>query len=73
MAAIVHDAEMDRTRFWQQAALGAMQAYIAACPPKSESQQQTFEYARRVSRFAFDVAEQMTEQHGPTASPALRP
>lgn len=63
---------MSRMRFWQEAALRAMQAFIVTNPPQSLSTSNIEQYAIKASRFAFEVAEQMHKNHGPNVDPELR-
>ena len=65
--------EMSKVRFWQEAALLAMQAHIRAHPPSPGLVgENLFDYCRRASRFAFEMAEQMHKAHGPSVAPDVR-
>lgn len=68
-----HQGEMAKIAFWQEAALRAMEAYIIANPPSKHDQVQGINaYTARASRFAFEMAEQMHKNHGPSVAPDLR-
>jgi len=72
---INHDSEMDRLRFYQEAALRAMQAYITAHPPNPDLGEMTprtiRQYTSKCAAFAFEVAERMHRHHGPNGSTEL--
>lgn len=61
--------EMDKLRFWQEAALRAMQSYIIAVPPNTSTGPLSAAYTKRCSEFAFDMAERMHKNHGPNVAP----
>lgn len=68
---IRHDAEMSKVRFWQEAALKAMHAYAVTHPPNFNGQADLVRYTRRAAKFAFEMAEQMHKNHGPSVAPDL--
>lgn len=62
--------EMDKLRFWQEAALRAMEAFIIANPLRTFDETNGIgQYTRRASKFAFEMAEQMHKNHGPSVAP----
>lgn len=73
---IRYEAEMSRPRFWQEAALQAMQAIIAAKPPTNDQVERSpaaiEQYAKDVARAAFTIADEMEHQHGPSVSNRLQ-
>ena len=73
---INYAGEQSLTRFWQEAALAAMQALIAARRPEiymiNNSPGAIEDYARSTARAAFTIADEMHKQHGPCVSSRLQ-
>lgn len=63
---INYNAEMTRTRFWQEAALAAMVAEVA------KRDYIDAENARAIAGDAFLIADEMYKQHGPSVSGHLQ-
>lgn len=65
------DGEMQRLRFWQEAALQALTAfcYIEPIPDDPQSYEG---YADRAAKFSFEIAEKMHKHHGPSVAPPLQ-
>jgi hypothetical protein len=68
-----YGCEMSRTRMWQEAALVALREIMRADPPsQSELLDGLEQYAARVNRAAFEIADVFERQHGPSVSTRLQ-